>query len=200
MFKSCRPIALAAMISAMPVAANAITVDFVALTTTTLGEQTAEVDPLGGLTPSSSSGFNALLTASVSGQYRSPWQGSSNDGANYASVQAGGFVEFVFTQLQDSVSLIWGSPDTYNDLVITLIGDTTETVNGSQVFGTSGILASLVTITDVSFNKLRFESGRNAFEFANLKTTAVPLPAALPLLAGGLGILGFAGWRRKKAA
>ncbi|GAB4540064.1 MAG: hypothetical protein Tsb0019_40410 [Roseibium sp.] len=30
--------------------------------------------------------------------------------------------------------------------------------------------------------------------------TAVPLPAALPLLAGGLGILGFAGWRRKKAA
>ncbi|GAB4518147.1 MAG: hypothetical protein Tsb0019_18170 [Roseibium sp.] len=188
------------MISAMPVAANAITVDFVALTTTTLGEQTAEVDPLGGLTPSSSSGFNALLTASVSGQYRSPWQGSSNDGANYASVQAGGFVEFVFTQLQDSVSLIWGSPDTYNDLVITLIGDTTETVNGSQVFGTSGILASLVTITDVSFNKLRFESGRNAFEFANLKTTAVPLPAALPLLAGGLGILGFAGWRRKKAA
>jgi len=28
----------------------------------------------------------------------------------------------------------------------------------------------------------------------------VPLPAALPLLAGGLGILGFAGWRRKNSA
>lgn len=27
----------------------------------------------------------------------------------------------------------------------------------------------------------------------------VPLPAALPLLAGGLGVLGFVGWRRKRA-
>ncbi len=30
--------------------------------------------------------------------------------------------------------------------------------------------------------------------------TAVPLPAALPLLAGGLGLMGFMGWRRKRKA
>lgn len=30
--------------------------------------------------------------------------------------------------------------------------------------------------------------------------TSVPLPAALPLFAGGLGVLGFLGWRRKCAA
>lgn len=30
--------------------------------------------------------------------------------------------------------------------------------------------------------------------------TVVPLPAALPLLVGGLAVLGAAGWRRKKAA
>ena len=28
----------------------------------------------------------------------------------------------------------------------------------------------------------------------------VPIPAALPLFASGLAVLGFAGWRRKKAA
>ena len=33
-----------------------------------------------------------------------------------------------------------------------------------------------------------------------LEVSAVPLPAALPLFATGLGILGFAGWRRKRKA
>jgi hypothetical protein len=28
--------------------------------------------------------------------------------------------------------------------------------------------------------------------------TVVPLPAAFPLMAGGLAILGFMGWRRKR--
>ncbi|WP_434055047.1 MAG: hypothetical protein RDA78_09340 [Roseibium sp.] len=34
----------------------------------------------------------------------------------------------------------------------------------------------------------------------DIRLTAVPIPAALPLLAGGLGILGFMGWRRKNVA
>ena len=34
----------------------------------------------------------------------------------------------------------------------------------------------------------------------NLTPSAVPLPAALPLFATGLGVLGFAGWRRKRKA
>lgn len=34
----------------------------------------------------------------------------------------------------------------------------------------------------------------------DIRLTAVPIPAALPLLAGGLGILGLAGWRRKRSA
>lgn len=40
-------------------------------------------------------------------------------------------------------------------------------------------------------------SGTNDFLFT---ATVVPLPAALPLLAGGLGVLGLAGWRRRKTA
>lgn len=46
-------------------------------------------------------------------------------------------------------------------------------------------------------------SGRGEYrlvssEFVNL--TPVPLPAALPLLAGGLGLIGLVGWRRKRTA
>lgn len=33
----------------------------------------------------------------------------------------------------------------------------------------------------------------------NIKLTPVPIPAALPLLAGGLGLIGFVGWRRRRA-
>jgi hypothetical protein len=35
---------------------------------------------------------------------------------------------------------------------------------------------------------------------ADFSATATPLPAALPLFAGGLGALGLLGWRRKRAA
>jgi len=34
----------------------------------------------------------------------------------------------------------------------------------------------------------------------DLDPTTTPLPAGLPLFVGGLGVLGFAGWRRKRAA
>ena len=36
-------------------------------------------------------------------------------------------------------------------------------------------------------------------EFDNVRLEATPLPAALPLFATGLGMMGFVGWRRKRA-
>ena len=44
-------------------------------------------------------------------------------------------------------------------------------------------------------------SGTSAFfEASTFKVSAVPLPAALPLFAGGLTIIGLLGWRRKRMA
>ena len=34
----------------------------------------------------------------------------------------------------------------------------------------------------------------------NIELTPIPIPAALPLLAGGLGLMGFISWRRKRTA
>lgn len=45
-----------------------------------------------------------------------------------------------------------------------------------------------------TFN-VNFSSGTT---FAIVSVAPVPLPAALPLLAGGLGLLGLLGWRRKR--
>ncbi len=43
---------------------------------------------------------------------------------------------------------------------------------------------------------LDLEAGRRV----RLDLTPVPVPAALPLLAGGLGLMGFLGWRRRRKA
>lgn len=42
--------------------------------------------------------------------------------------------------------------------------------------------------------------GGDGFDVDAISVSAVPLPAALPLLAGGLGFMGFVGWRRKRKA
>ena len=63
---------------------------------------------------------------------------------------------------------------------------TVELVSQLSVFGLIGPTANvgdLIISTDGSIN-----------------AAATPLPAALPLFAGGLGTLGIIGWRRKRKA
>lgn len=68
--------------------------------------------------------------------------------------------------------------------------------------GMTGITSFDFTTDGISVNtngKAQKLSHASYFSFDG-KSTVVPLPAALPLLIGGLGVLGVAGWRRKKAA
>jgi hypothetical protein len=66
-------------------------------------------------------------------------------------------------------------------------------------------LVDLTAFTNVS--SIRIHSivdpgglGWDNFSFEAARTPEIPVPAALPLLASGLGALGFAGWRRKRKA
>jgi hypothetical protein len=104
----------------------------------------------------------------------------------------------------NNLSLFWGSPDTYNTLTLwTGVGGTGASVSltGSLADLPGGILGlghHLVSIlTDVAFRSVTLSSTQAAFEFANM--TATPIPAALPLFATGLGLMGWLGRRRKRA-
>ncbi|MGP6086980.1 hypothetical protein [Antarctobacter jejuensis] len=83
--------------------------------------------------------------------------------------------------------------------------------------GTYGVVRSYGAVKTVGSGHVAFlawdwccgtdAAGRDAWDSALLAAATygstpspVPLPAGLPLLAGALGLMGFAGWRRKKVS
>lgn len=135
-----------------------------------------------------------------SGQYRSPF-GDSNNSDYYYYVQAGSEGTFSFATAQSSVSFLWGSPDTYNTLTFyDANGTPIDSVvpDNSGIWDPVGLSAKYVTIVPSAvFYSIGFSSSQNSFEFANVSTTPVPLPAAGLLLAGALAGLGAMSRKRR---
>lgn len=136
---------------------------------------------------------------------RDVWEVTALAGTGvYSSVSGKRFAQFDFGSLQNSVSYVWGSPDDYNNLVISLIsGGFSTTINGVVAQPPVASGATFVTITDVMFDRLVFTSGANAFEFANLSTSSVPAPIPLPaaawMLLAAIGSLGLLSRRSASA-
>ena len=138
-------------------------------------------------------------TTSSPGEFRSPWdiEGAPHNSLPYTSVR-GGTAGYNLTG--NVLSLFWGSVDTYNTLTFfTGVGGS----GTSAIFSTALLGLPMTTghhlvriLTDEVFRSVTISSSQAAFEFANL--TATPIPAALPLFATGLGLMGWLARRRKR--
>ena len=103
------------------------------------------------------------------------------------------------------VSVLWGSPDTYNSFVVET--NLAEYAFGPSVSGSTVLLdgnrsaADYVNFMDSvreTITSLTFSSpGSNAIEIANV--AVVPEPEAYGLALAGLSVIGFAMARRRKS-
>jgi hypothetical protein len=158
-------------------------------------------------TPSAHTGnFTLSTTGSPSGQ-SSPF-GDNTTPFSCLSCGAGGVGTATYTIAagMTGFSIFWGSPDSYNQVEF-LDGSTpVATVDGNIFLGTdlNPPAGSGHNLVSFSFNGATVTSvvltdtGTQAFEYSDAMAT--PLPAALPLFMGGLGMVGFVSRRRKRQA
>jgi hypothetical protein len=113
-----------------------------------------------------------------------------------------------------SVTVLWGSPDTYNEMeffsAANAGGTLLDAINCSALTAT-GCSSSGYDLVTFSFSPstvigsivmedpgtLGSSPANQSFEY-DVVTSATPLPAALPLFAGGLGLMGLLGRRKKR--
>ena len=127
-------------------------------------------------------------------------------GTSYLSVLGGGSATYAFAQAARSVQFDWGSIDTYNTLIVTMLSGATYSIvpggnftnpgNGDQSSPLTNGLFTVNAGTD-RISALTFGSGANSFEVDNLAVGNVPEPALWGMLIAGFGTIGFASRRRR---
>lgn len=159
-------------------------------------------------------GDAGVVTGALSGKYAAPWVSGGNgtafgnaNGADLSRYLSTGLGTVTLTMPGETnyLGLLWGSVDGYNSLTFydgatpvgSITGSTvTGSPNGNQ--GVNGTYYVNISST-LNFNRVVASSSGYAFEFDNVayNPASVPEPATLGLM--GLGFLGAAAARRRKA-
>jgi hypothetical protein len=172
------------------------------------GDNTSFV-PLTSFNPAPNPGaVNTIFTTggSVPNTNLSPFFGTPENGNQYTAVLRGGSATYNFANPETMLQLFWGSPDAFNTITffngLNGTGGAIASFTGSALVPFGATLSTghdLVSFLDNggTFQSITIASSDFAFEFSNL-AASTPLPAALPLYAAGIGVMGLLGWRRKR--
>lgn len=139
-------------------------------------------------------------TNSAANVTRSPFETTAMYGDSYFNLASGGFMDIVLTHASNSLSFLWGSPDSYNYVQV-FLNDATSTIfslANIPPMVSSGLLANYVTFGATAGTKItsvNFSTSGTAFEFSNIRPSEVPVPAGGALLLAGLA--GVAALRRR---
>jgi len=105
----------------------------------------------------------------------------------------------------DDIGFVWSRFPYFFDIVITgltdfsLLSTSTDLFGNNILFGSADLAETGLGELTLSFNELAIgcDTGTCGTLTANGTIAAVPLPASMPLLLAGLGIVGFLGRRRR---